>query len=323
MTRALSELLGVNGPSFRAGLAKLEQASEHANTDIRLTADILQATQRKLRELGLDKHDTTARELYAALSVRIGQDDKRLFDKLRVKYGDDDDIAHIVRELSEVPIPKSCFALKSTVAKRLIKREPPKKAMKQLGYRSLDSMLKHEPIAHVFAACQLAESASWQRHLVESYKKLKPSDFEIRDMSVSYTSSDRWTKLAETTVAQTKHNVLSFKELGAVVLLPLPAVRPPAAAMTSMLLALHAMNEMRAASTFLKLSQVRADFGQTVQSTIRDEHTLETGVFDRPISWQIIQRYYGRFTSRFRAEVFEPHVHSDDLTWHSIEKVLG
>jgi hypothetical protein len=323
MTRALSELLGANGPTFRTGLAKLEQASEHANTDIRLTADIMQATQRKLRELGLDKHDTTAQELYQSLTVRIAQDDKRLFDKLREKYGDQDDIAHIVRELGEVPIPKSCFALKPAVAKRLIKREPPKKAMKQLGYRSLDSMLKHEPIAHVYVACQIAESTAWQRHLIDSYKKLKASDFEIRNMQVTSASTDRWKKMTESVVVQTKHNIFSLKELGAVVLLPLPAERPPAAAMTSMLLALHAMNEIRAASTFLKLSQVQPNFGTTVQAMVRDEHKLETGVFDRPISWQIVQRYYGRFASRFRAEIFEPHVQQDDLTWHSIEKVLG
>jgi hypothetical protein len=323
MTRVLSELLGAHGPTFWSGLSKLEQASGHQNTDIRLSADITQATKRKLRELGLDQHDTTARELYAALAARVASDDNRLFSRLREKYGADDDIANVVQELSTVPIPKSAFVLKSAVAKRLIKKDPPKKAMKQLGYRSLDSMLKHEPIAHVYAACQLSESPVWQRHLIESYKKLKASDFEIRDMTVSYASSERWQKLASTVVAQKRHNVLSFKELGTVVLLPLPAQRPPAAVMTSMLLALHAMNEIRAASTFLKLAQVRPNFGATVQSVLRDEHVLETGIFDRPISWQTIQRYYGRFTSRFRAEIFEPHVQSEDLTWHSVEKVLG
>lgn len=322
MTRVLAELLGANAPAFRTGVAKLEQASGHENTDIRLSTDVHQATKRKLRELGLDQHDTTAKELYAVLGVRLAADDERLLKKLAEKYGEGDAISHITKELADVPIPKSCFALKAASAKKLLKADVPKKAMKALGYRSFDSMLKHEAPAHIYAAAQLTETATWQKHLMDSYKKLKASDFEIRDMRVEHPSSARWQNLAETVVATKRHNVLSFKELGAVVLLPLPAERPAGAALTSMLLALHAMNEIRSAATYLKLCQVKPNFGAIVQSVVRDEPQLSAGVFEQPVSWQIIQRYYGRFADRFRAELFEPHVQPEDLTWHSIEKVL-
>jgi hypothetical protein len=323
MTRVLAELLGANAPAFRSGVQRLEQASGHENTDIRLSTDITHATKRKLRELGLDQHDTTAKELYAVLGIRLAADDERLHAKLTEKYGEGDALEHIVKELGAVPIPKSCFALKAAVAKKLLKHDPPKKAMKALGYRSLDSMLKHEAPSHIYAAAQLSEGATWQKHLLDSYKKLHASDFEIRDMRVEHPSSARWQQLAETVVAQKRHNVLSFKELGTVVLLPLPSERPAGAALTSMLLALQAMNEIRSAGTYLKLSQVRPHFGAILQSVIRDEPQLNAGVFEEPVSWQIIQRYYGRFTDRFRAELFEPHVQPEDLTWHSIEKVLG
>jgi hypothetical protein len=184
-------------------------------------------------------------------------------------------------------------------------------------------MLKHESLAHLYAATQLTESASWQKQLVDHYKGLKASDFEIRDMHVSTPTSKRWQALAASMVARTKHNVLSFKELGEVVLLPLPADKPAAAALTSLLLALHDMNEIRAAGTYLKLSQVKPHFGDTVQSVVRDDLKLTSNIFAAPVSWQIIQRYYGRFADRFRAEIFEPHVQAEDLTWHSIEKVLS
>jgi hypothetical protein len=323
MTRVLSELLGASQPAFRDGLHQLERASGHGSTDIRLSADIAQAGKRKLRELGLDVHDTTGRELYAALETRFAKDEQRLLKKLREKYGDVNDIEAIVRELKDVPIPKSCFALKSTSAKKLLKKYPPKKAMKQLGYRSLDSMLKHEAVAHLYAACAVAESVTWHRQLLEAYRKLTAADFEIRDMHVSSPSSQRWQSLAETAVAHKKHNVLSFKELGEVVLLPLPAEQPPAAALTSLLLALHDMNEIRAASTYLKLCQVKPHFGSIVQEVVKNEPQLRTSIFDTPVTWQVIQRYYGRFADRFRAELFEPHIQAEDLTWHSIEKVLA
>lgn len=323
MTRVLSELLGASPTAFRDGLNQLEQASGHESTDVRLSTDITQAGKRKLKELGLDAHDTTARELYAALSTRFAQDEERLFKKLREKHGDLSDIESVVHELGSVPIPKSCFALKSASAKKLLKKLPPKRAMKQLGYRSLDSMLKHESIAHLYAACALTESVTWHKQLLDSYRKLTAADFEIRTMHVSSPASQRWQALAQTAVANKKHNVLSFKELGEVVLLPLPTEKPPAAALTSLLLALHDMNEIRAASTYLKLCQVKPHFGAIVQDVVRDEPKLSTSIFDTPVTWQVIQRYYGRFASRFKSELFEPHVQAEDLTWHSIEKVLG
>lgn len=308
---------------FRQGIDALEQASGHESTDVRLSADISQAARRKLRQLGLDAQDTTAAELYASLLSRIDADEKRLFAKLGEKYGGSSEVECIVREMAEVPIPKSCFVLKATSAKKLLKRQPPKKAMKALGYRSVDSLLKHESLAHLYAAAQLTESASWQKQLVDHYKTLHASDFETRDMRVTTPTSKRWQALAETVVAAQKHNVLSFKELGEVVLLPLPANKPPAASLTSLLLALHAMNEIRAAGTYLKLCQVKPHFGETVQAVVREEPMLVSNIFTTPVSWQIIQRYYGRFADRFRAEIFEPHIQAEDLTWHSIEKVLS
>ena len=301
----------------------MERASGHESTDIRLSSDIHQAGKRKLRELGLDAHDTTARELYAALSTRLVADEKRLFEKLRAKHNNASDVESIIKELAAVPIPKSCFVLKSAIAKKLLKRQPPKRAMKALGYRSVDSMLKHETVAHLYAACQLTESASWHKQLVDHYKSLKAGDFEVRDMRVTTPSSQRWQALAATAVAAKKHNVLSFKELGEVVILPLPDNKPAAASLTSLLLALHDMNNIRAASTYLKLCQVKPGFGETVQSVVRDEPMLTSNIFTTPISWHIIQRYYGRFADRFRAEIFEPHIQAEDLTWHSIEKVLS
>jgi hypothetical protein len=322
MTRVLAELLGSAPAAFREGLSRLEQASGHESTDVRLSTDVQQAAKRKLRELGLDAHDTTARELYAAITTRVGEDEQRLLRALKSRHGDVDTVQAIAREIAAVPIPNSCFALKSSVAKQLLKAHPPKKTMKQLGYRSLDSMLKHETAAQVYAAARLVESVTWHKQLVDSYKKLHANDFEIRQMHVSTPSSQRWETLAANAVAQRKHNVLSFRELGEVVLLPLPVDAPAGTSLASLLLALHDMNEIRAAGTYLKLCQVKPDFGSIVQSVVRDEPTLSASIFTTPVNWQIIQRYYGRFADRYKSEVFEPHVQAEDLTWHSIEKVL-
>ncbi len=70
--------------------------------------------------------------------------------------------------------------LKASVAKRFLKKKPPKAAMKRLGYRSLESMFKHETAGQLYAAALICGSESWQRTFRDQYAKLTPSDFEIK-----------------------------------------------------------------------------------------------------------------------------------------------
>ncbi len=323
MTRILSELLGAREPSFRLDMSKLERATGHPNADIHLTADLIRAARAKLRELGLDPHDTTGPELYAALEARLKTDDARLVKALQTASQADDVVASVAHALRTVPIPRSCFALKGTIAKKLLRSIPPKRAIKRLGYRSFESALKHESVAALYAVAWLTESDTWRKSMTDHYRRLRASDFEVSEITVLSPNAARWQQLAEAIVAQKKHNVIAIKELGAVVLLPLPAERPPAITTTTLILALHAMNEIRAASTFLKLCQVKPDFGRVVQAVVSDEPSLSTGVIDGPVPWQIVQRYYARVKSAALRELFEPHIQAEDLSWHSIERVLA
>jgi hypothetical protein len=166
------------------------------------------------------------------------------------------------------------------------------------------------------------ESATWRKAFHESFRKLKASDFETRPIAVLTPDSERWQKLADTLVGTRKHTVIALKELGTIVLLPTPQDVPPAVTTATLILALHCMNEIRAASTFLKLSQMHSDFGLIVQEVVADEPQLSTALFDQSVPWQMVQRYYARFQDAFRAEIFEPHIQANDLSWHSIEKVL-
>src|SRR5260221_7470683 len=229
MTRVLSELLGANEPMFHQGLTRLEAASGHTSADIRLSAELARATISKLKELGLDPHDTTGMELYAALQQKIKDDDAHLSGVLTEKYGADDPLHVLIgKTLADVPLQNSCFALKLAVGKRLLSKLPPKQAMKALGYRSFDSMIRREHVLAVFAAAWLLEAAGWRKAMVDSYKKLSAADFEIRPLIIETPQSKHWQALADIVVVQKKHNIISFNEFGALVVLPLPASKPPA-----------------------------------------------------------------------------------------------
>jgi hypothetical protein len=324
MTRVLSELLAAPEPMFRLSLTRLERSAGQPNADIRLSTEILHGMQSKLKELGLDPHDTRGEELYAMLGAHLEMSEKLFVETIRGKSTKNKDIvAQVIKALEKEISPRTCFALKNAAAKRLLKANMPKKVMKVLGYRSADSMLKHESAASLYAAATLIESDLWTKKIVKCYDKLKVTDFEIRPITFEHPTLKRWQKLSESVVAARKHNILSFKELGSVVLLPLPEKQPDLIALTTAVLTLHAVNEIRAASTFLKLHQVRPQFGTVVRKVVLGETYLPSTLLDQPISWNTVQSYYARLSDSIRAELFEPVLQAEDFTWHAIEQVLA
>ncbi len=328
MTRFLSEALRASEPAFRRGLQKLEAANGHPSNDIRLSASVTRATKDKLRQLGVDPDDTTAEELYHALQARITADDHRLVKALRTRAATQVSAEANINDglllaLKEVAGSAGCFALKTSKLKTLIKKVPPKKAMKQLGYRSLDSLLKHEPPACILAAAWLLEGERWQKQLLDQYKKLTAGDFESRAITIIQPNGKRWQQLSQEAVNDKKHNLLSFKELGTLILLPFPVDVPAGAVTVSLALALHELNEIRAGSTFLKLSQVQTDFGSVVQTIAADEPRLTAQMLDRPVPWQLVQRFYARLSHLLEGGVFEPHIQAEDMSWQSVEQALS
>jgi hypothetical protein len=324
MTKFLSEALGAVEPIFSRSIQQLEHAAGRPGTDIRLTADIMQRTRTKITELGLDPDDTTGPELYSVLQERLKNDE--LTTRKALSIADDarpdEVVARVAQFLTDQPSPHNSFALKSSVAKRLLKKKPPKLAMKRLGYRSFDSMLKHEAVALIYAAALIAESGSWQRSFREQYAKLTPSDFEPRKMALIHPTTKRWQQLAHEFVASAHHNLLSFPELGAIVLLPLNQ-DVDGLAITTLLVISEEMNVLRAYSSYAKLQQVKPDFGRLIQKSSLAEPYTTAELAGQPVPWRMIQRYYARFKGTYHPEIFEPHVQVEDLTWTNGEEMLA
>jgi hypothetical protein len=324
MTRYLSQLLGAREPTFSQSIQQLEQASGMPSTDIRLSTDLMQQARQKIAQLGLDPQDTTGPELYSALHERLRTDEQRVRAALGVTpdAASSDIVARVQQFVDKLEVSKECFALKASVAKRLLKKRPPKIAMKHLGYRSLESMLKHEQPAQLYAAALAYESSHWHKTFREQYTKLSPSDFESRPMSIVHPKTKRWSMLADNFVADTKQNILCFKELGAVVMLPI-GEQVEGLAITTLLLVLESMNDIRAHSSYAKLQQVKPNFGTIIQHSSVNEPYTTAQLAGQPVPWKMIQRFYGRHQHAYHPEVFEPHVQPEDLQWHSAEDILA
>lgn len=321
----LSELLGATEPMFTLALQQLEKASGNASADIRLTAEITGKVRIKTQELGLDPDDTTGKELYFALLGKVQKNDEHL---VKMIGGTDPNDAQALMPLmkqawEKVKTPKSCWVLKHSVAKQMLKKMPPKAIMKHLGYRSIDSMLKRENLSEIYGALRFAESPEWLTSFNKLYKKLKPSDFETRQIEIVQMPLDRWGDIAAPFIHKKRHNITHLKELGVILMLPLsPQVKLRGITIFTMPLLFHYLNEIRLYSAFFKLKQVQPNFGEIIVNTLIADPPQAAVMAGQTIHWRVIQRYFGKLENEYHPEIFEPHVQPEDLHWRRAETML-
>jgi hypothetical protein len=324
MTRLLSDLLGAPQPSFAQRIKQLERTSGETGTDIRLSTAIQQRTAAKIRELGLDPRDTSGPELYHALQLRLLADEQRLRDYIGVASdaAPINVLGGVMQFEKKLQVPRNCFALKTSVAKRLLKSVPPKKAMAKLGYRSVDSMIKHEPTANIYAAGLTYEASHWQQAYLQQYDSLHPGDFESREVVFQFPRARRWESIAENFASDYRHTSVVFKELGSIVVLPVQTPLP-ALAITSLLTLLDGLNTIRCASTYLKLQQVGANFGAIVRQVNQGEPMTAANLAGQPLPWRVVQYYYHLVHEAYHPALFEPHVQPEDLELVEAEAAIA
>ncbi len=325
MSRLLSELLGAKEPLFGMSLKQLEQASGNPSADVRLTAEIVGVIRLKIEELGLDPDDTSPRELHSALMAKIEDHDKRLVRKIGGKDPNNaSELMPLMRKAWErVDTPKSCWVLKKSVAKAMLKKTPPTAIMKHLGYRSVDSMLKQENLGEIYGALRFAETPEWLNKFNEQYKTLKPQDFETRQIEIVEMSIERWGDIAAPFIHKKRHNITHLKELGVILMLPVTAeAKLRGIAIFTLPLLFHYLNEIRLYSAFFKLQQVKPHFGKVIVETLIADPGKSAVMAGSNIHWRVIQRYFGKLEHENHPEIFEPHVQPEDLHWRRAEDLL-
>jgi hypothetical protein len=194
--------------------------------------------------------------------------------------------------------------------------------MKQLGYRSVDSMLKQENLSEIYGALRFAESPEWLEKFNEKYETLVPSDFETREIEILVMPHERWADICEAFTKKKKHNITHLKELGVILMLPVKADHMPGMAMWSGSLLFHYINEIRLYSAFFKLKQVQPDFGKIFVETLIADPDMGPIMSGQNIHWRVIQRYFGKLKDEYHPEIFEPHVQPEDLHWRKAEEAL-
>ena len=322
MSKLLGELLGANGSALPKIIERLEYASGHPNIDVRLSAEIIGLTRMKIKELGLDAGDTNGRELFHSLQLLVAKHNKFLVNLIE---GNSDhegiDLIKLKNTAAKLDLPKGCWTQKNTAAKKLLKKIPPRHAMKCLKYKSVDSMLKRERPANIYIAIRLTESSAWQEAFIKSYKDLRPNDFTQNDVSIIAITDRRLIDVSQGFVRANRHNILSIKELGLIALLPLPTETIRGAHLVILSILIGAINDMRAHSTYLKLQQVKPDFGEIICQTLLGK-SPGFKVAGQRLPWRIIQQFLSRLENIYHPDIFGPHLQPEDVAWHKPEDVL-
>ncbi len=321
MSRQLAAFLEVPSLSFQQAIQNLESLARHPNADIRLASRVMNAYQGQVSALHLDKRDSTGPEVYHALRIRLDKDEATIRRHLQIRP-DTSDVSVYVRSALNVTGERPGYGLKPSSLKRLIREVPPKRLMKLLSYRSLDSMLKHESTATLVAAAQLYESATWRKRWQSLYSRLGAHDFEARELAVDTPNTERWQTFSNVVVGMHGRYVIDLKDAATVVVFPLPAQAPRYAGLLTIVLLTHALNNVQSAGTYLKLHQMQPDFGRLALSVTTGTPELRVASLQSPLSWHNLQRYVAQKASVEFASTFEPLVSSAELVWDDVEDIL-
>ena len=324
MSKSLADLLGLDDHlSFAETINALESSSGYPSEDIRLSSDINRLVHLKTKELGLDPRDSTERELFHGLQELTRLHDSFLVRALGISdpTNPDEVVERVVETVKKMDIPLDGWALKTSVAKRLIKSIPPKKLMKELGYKSLDSMLKREQIAAIFTSAFHVENQVWADSLTRQYKSVMPGDFERVKINILVLSGKRWNGVRAKLAAQGR-TVIVGKQLGAVVAVPPQRAMQPGSALAFISLLLHAINYLRSSSSYIQLHQVRPEFGKRIQDVFVNASPVVAHVKGQPLDWHTLGRYLARGNQGYWPEAFDPHLSAEDVSWTHAEDAL-
>lgn len=196
MSRRIARLLDEPEPVVTKLIQELEAKNGYPSHDARHLAENTQKIRHKVLDLGLDPDDTTPQELYHALQVRFERDSRQFDEFYGVKGAGFDQMSAAAVKLvnNNAELPKQ-WALKTKIAKQALKANQPKKLMKLLKYRSVDSMLKRENIYELYLAAQEVESKLWQKNLSKYLAALDQTDFETRQIQLVSLKESKWSEV--------------------------------------------------------------------------------------------------------------------------------
>lgn len=287
MSRKLSKLLGRPENLVTEAIQKLEELSGWQSTDVKLLYEINHKLREKIGQLGLDPNDTTGQELYYSLVNRYKADDLKLAHALGLSdRNHQDSLDRVFKTANQYFSGQKTFALKNSVAKKILLDNPPKKLMKILNYRSIESILKRENTAELFFAAPLSESTRWLKNFKKSVKNLKAMDFEEKDLEL-ISLDNRLNKVLATNFVGPDIMTGSIF---------INTTSSDAGSPSRSLVSIHrAVEEVVDGGRALQSLQWTKHFPKQVEAVLRNDYTYSSAsIANEKVSWRLINKQFAR-----------------------------
>lgn len=277
-----------------------------------------------LDRLGLGRN-SMALDVYDALISKVESDDLRIFQALKnPQLSNPKDCQRIIDLAQDISPKRKGFFLKTEVAEKFLKAEPPQKILKALGYASVETMLAKEDLSEVYSGLRFLEDPEWlNNRFFRQYRDLKATDFEEREIKVKVLGS-QWVAAAEKFVQKKYHNISHLKELGIIFVIPV-SLKVSGEVLRTLSLLVHYFHEVYFYSDLARQFAEKNpdDFSAKFISLLRGDvlKTLPSPSVGR-YSFFIIQRYLAKDDENDR-RLFLPHLNPEALHWDKAEESLA
>lgn len=305
MSKVLAHLLNQPEPMVQKAINTLEDLSGYRSEDVRLIAEVRQKTRHKHSQLALDPGDTTAAELYHALLARFERDSRFFSGALGLdKFASADNFSEHLAGLVERVMPiGEILALKRPVAKQLLRKKPPRRLMKKLNCRSIDSMLKRYNISEIYGVLSAIESDHWLKNFMHLLCDLTASDFEKRPLKLITPSYERYGE---------GKGVTAMPLMGIVVIWPTNYLTSQVI-LSHCLAVVETISKLQVYNFFLKHQLLSKNFGRILFKLLTQGLSPAAIVAGLPVSWQTLQRHFREHGNQNHPIFLESNLENGDL----------
>jgi hypothetical protein len=319
----ISKILRADKDTLRVVQERLSASTGKKDVMAKIVEENEAVMKDRLEFLGLD-FAAGAKEIYGALISKIEADDAKFFEAMgRPSVETPSDYMKVLNYAKSAAGSPKGFFLKKEKAEELLRKEPPQKIIRSLGYENVDELLAKEDLMEIFSALRFLEDADWLNNVFfKQYENLVPSDFEEREVEARVLSP-QWTLAAQSFVKKKYHNISHLKEMGLIFVIPI-SLNISGELLRNFSLILHYFNEVPFYSDlFKKFAAGENDFGNKVISLLRGD------VIDKRLpepaknktKWMVIQRYLAKDDEN-DWRLFEPHVNPEAIHWKKAERLL-
>ena len=322
MGQILTELLGVDERKFRDYIDRLEHVCMRPGVDIRLGAEIITRARQKIRDLQLDVEDTTSKELFFALRHRLVRDETQLRKKLGLSNEAKElepNLQKLANAAQKLSSKEHALSLTSVGARRILEAVPPKRTLKLLKYRSLQSVLKRHDARVLYVLAAVVENESWHAQVHAKVRRLNAKDMQWQKVTC-IVMPIAWYEKAYKYLAP-KGAVMTQDELAVVCVLPIADVRKDGVSVLLLSMMLQAATTISTKSLPYKQQALFQGFDSIIPKIANGEFPELASIHGLKPNWHMVyqllgQRYLSLQNEEAELEVF-------DLFWESTEMKLA